>query len=255
MKITLLGTGTSQGIPVIGCDCETCTSSDVKDIRMRCSVLIESKDFNVIIDVGPDFRAQMLAHKVHRLDAVLLTHEHNDHVIGLDDIRPLNFKHKMLMPLYGLQRVIDDIKVKFAYVFEDGGYPGKPRVICHPIYKGEVLRFGSELVVEALAVKHGSLDILGYRVGDFTYITDASYLTEDTYARLVGLKVLVLNALQYRPHYSHFTVDQAIAVAQRIGAEHTYFTHLSHYLPRHSSFAATLPVGISPAYDGLQFLM
>ena len=253
MKITLLGTGTSQGIPVIGCDCETCTSLDPRDKRLRCAVLIESVDFSLLIDVGPDFRTQMLAHHVQKLDAILLTHEHNDHVIGLDDIRPLNFKNRMDMPIYSLQRVLDDVKNKFAYVFDDSGYPGKPRAVCHSIQSGAVLTFGDEIVVTAFEVMHGNLPILGYRIGDFAYITDASYLSEGTLSLLTGLKVLVLNALQYEPHYSHYTVEQAIAVASKIGAQHTYFTHLSHQLPPYIAFANSLPDHISPAYDGLVF--
>ncbi|MFZ1749082.1 MAG: MBL fold metallo-hydrolase [Saprospiraceae bacterium] len=251
MKITFLGTGTSQGVPVIGCTCDTCISDDKRDDRLRSSILITVNDQNIIIDTGPDFRQQMLRQQISRLDAVLLTHEHNDHVIGIDDIRPFNFRQGVNMPVYGLKRVLDEMMMKFAYIFDNNPYPGAPSIICHELLPNLPIQILKDIIVRPLAVMHGNLPILGYRIGNFAYVTDASKLSDETLQQLSDLDVLVLNALQYRKHYSHFTYDEAVAVAKQINAGQTYFTHMSHEMGRHREMLKKVPNHILPAYDGL----
>lgn len=251
MKITFLGTGTSQGIPVIGCQCETCTSLDIKDQRLRSSVLVSTQGYQILIDIGPDFRQQMLVNKINRLDAILVTHEHNDHIIGMDDIRPFNFRQGVEMPIYSLSRVLNDIKTKFAYIFESSPYPGTPKVRCVEIEPSKMYEIFPGIQVQTLPVMHGNLPILGFRIDNFAYITDASYISEDTINHLIGLDVLVLNALQFRSHYSHFTFDEAINFSEKIGPKNTYLTHISHELGTFESLITKCPSNIFPAYDGL----
>lgn len=251
MKITFLGTGTSQGVPIIGCDCTTCMSDDPKDSRLRSSVMISIGEFEILIDVGPDFRQQILCNRIQKLDAILLTHEHNDHIIGMDDIRPFNFKQGLDMPVYALSRVLDEVKNKFGYIFEPYPYPGAPRVSCHEITGNQSYEIAKGIHVQTINVMHGSLPILGFRIGNFAYITDASFLDDEAFEALTGLDVFVLNALQFRKHYSHFTFEEAIETAQRVGAKQTYFTHMSHELGNHIALSAKCPSHIQPAYDGL----
>lgn len=251
MKITFLGTGTSQGVPVIGCNCKTCTSSDLRDKRLRSSVLISIDNNNILIDTGPDFRQQMLVNHVRHLDAILLTHEHNDHVVGMDDIRPFNFRQGVDMPIFSLERVIDEIRLKFSYIFDTKPYPGIPRVVCKAVLPGDTFELFSSVMVDAIDILHGNLPILGYRIDNFAYITDASYISEQSLQRLSGLDVLVLNALQYRKHYSHFNYDEALFMAQKIGAKKTYFTHMSHEMGLYADLLTKLPANIFPSYDGL----
>lgn len=251
MKVTFLGTGTSQGIPVIGCDCEVCRSAHPRDKRLRCSVLINFDDVNVVIDVGPDFRQQMLREEVKHLDAVLITHEHNDHVVGMDDIRPFNFRQRLDMPVYALERVLQEIRAKFFYIFDANPYPGSPRVVCHPVVAGRPFQVRGNLEVLPLEIMHGNLPILGFRLGKFAYVTDASAISPESLRYLQGLDILVLNALQYRKHYSHFTFDEAAEAAAEIGARQTYFTHMSHEMGLHADMESGWPTGILPAFDGL----
>lgn len=248
MKVTFLGTGTSQGVPVIACTCPVCKSLDFRDKRLRVSVLIETRGKSFIIDSGPDFRQQVLREGISNLDALLLTHEHKDHVAGLDDIRAFNFFQNKSLPVYGLNRVLERIRIEFAYAFEEVKYPGVPQIDLYEISTEPFEIEGIEII--PLEVMHARLPVLGFRIGDFSYVTDANYLSQDSMDRIKGSKVLVLNALQKDPHISHFTLDQAIEVARESKVPSVYFTHISHKMGIHRSVSEELPDGISIAYDG-----
>ena len=251
MKVTLLGTGTSQGIPVIGCSCSACTSVDPRDNRLRSSVLIESNGVHLLIDTSPDLRMQMLDNDVQKIDAILYTHEHNDHVIGLDDIRPFNFKQKTDMPLIGLERVMKDIQYRFSYVFGERVYPGAPRAIAEIIDGNEDFTIKG-INVTPIKVMHGLLPILGYRFGDFSFITDASFINEHEKEKIRGSRFIVLNALQKKPHHSHFSLVQAIDFLKDLKPEKAFLTHSSHLLGPTKEWEKELPDFIFPAYDGLE---
>lgn len=249
MKITFLGTGTSQGIPVIGCKCAVCQSTDKRDKRLRVSVWVKTADKSIVIDSGPDFRYQMLRAGVDDLDAILYTHEHKDHVAGLDDIRPYNYILKKRIDIYATERVQEALKREFQYIFSDIKYHGLPQINLHTI-TGEPFAIGENTIVP-FEVMHYKLPILGYRIGDFTYITDAKTISEESLQKIKGTKVLVLNALQKEDHISHLTFSEAIEMANKIGAEMTYFTHISHNLGLHEEVSKELPDHIRLAYDGL----
>jgi phosphoribosyl 1,2-cyclic phosphate phosphodiesterase len=250
IKVTFLGTGTSQGVPVIGCQCQVCSSENPKDKRLRSSIFIETETANIVIDTGADFRQQMLREKVRKLDAVLFTHEHKDHTAGLDDIRAFNFLQQKDMPLYGTQKVLNQIKGEFAYIFAEKRYPGIPRVELHEISKEKSFCI-EQTKITPIEVFHYRLPVLGFRIGNFTYITDANYIASEEMAKIYGSKTLVINALQREKHISHYNLEEAIAVAQQIGAEKTYFTHISHKMGLHDEVSQELPEGIEIAYDGL----
>ena len=251
MIITFLGTGTSQGVPVLACDCEVCTSANARDKRLRSSILIEGKGKVVVIDSGPDFRYQMLRAKVKHLDAIVFTHEHKDHIAGLDDIRGFNYKQRGPVEVYASLNVQKALKREFYYIFEEFKYPGMPQLNLHTIDKGNEFNIG-DIDFTPIEVMHYMLPVLGFRIDDFTYITDAKTITGKEKEKIKGSKILVINALQKQNHVSHFTLNEAIAFAQEIGAEKTYFTHISHRLGKHADVSKELPAGIELAYDGLQ---
>jgi len=250
LTITFLGTGTSQGVPVIACNCEVCTSANPDDKRLRTSILIEGEGKVIVIDSGPDFRYQMLRANVHHLDAIVFTHEHKDHIAGLDDIRAFNYKQNGPVDVYADLRVQASLKREFYYIFEEFKYPGIPQLNLHTIGL-EPFSIGKINFIP-IEVMHYKLPVLGFRINDFTYITDAKTVSEKEREKIKGSEILVVNALQKQSHISHFTLDEAIAFAEEMGAEKTYFTHISHRLGKHEDISKVLPEHIELAYDGLR---
>ncbi len=251
LQITFLGSGTSQGVPVIACQCEVCQSLHSKDKRLRSSIMVEDENTRIVIDTGPDFRQQMLRENVCKLDAVIYTHSHKDHLAGLDDIRAFNFIQQKPMDIYARQDCWARIKLEYDYVFSDEKYPGVPSVVEHVITHEKSFSVGSLEIIPIL-VWHYKMPVLGFRIGDFTYITDANKIEPSEMKKVKGSKVLVLNALQKINHISHFTLQQAIEVAKEVNAEQTFFTHISHRLGQHETENKQLPDGINLAYDGLK---
>lgn len=253
MKITFLGTGTSQGIPVIGSKHPVCLSKNPKDKRLRVSVLIEWDDFAYVVDCGPDFRQQMLRSKCKKINGILFTHEHADHVAGLDDIRPLCYMNGD-MNIYAHQRVISSIKDRFAYIFEtENKYPGAPTIISNVIENKPFNLSGIEVV--PINVNHHFVQVFGYRFNHFAYITDAKTIGEEDVEKLKNLKVLVVNALRIEPHISHFNLEEALRFVEKVKPEKTYFTHISHLLGFHDEVQKMLPKNVFLAYDGLQITL
>ena len=251
MRVTFLGTGTSTGVPVIGCACETCRSTDPRDHRWRPSIYLELDDGpSILVDASPDLRAQALRFGIDRVDLILFTHSHADHVLGLDDVRIYNFRQRSDIPCYGDAFTLDAVRRMFAYVFNPatpkGG--GLPQLALRPL-AGPFSTAHRTIV--PVPLMHGTLPILGYRIGAFAYLTDCNALRNTAWSLLDGLDVLVLDALRRRRHSTHFSVEEAVATAQRIGARHTYFTHMTHDLP-HAATCESLPAGIELAYDGLR---
>jgi phosphoribosyl 1,2-cyclic phosphate phosphodiesterase len=248
--VTFLGTGTSQGVPVIACNCHVCTSADHRDKRLRSSILIKTVDKTIVIDTGPDFRYQMLRAHVQHLDAIVFTHEHKDHIAGLDDIRAFNYKQKKPIDVYASTRVENALKREFYYIFEEPHYPGVPEITIHDIEIEPFLIGKTQFT--PIEVMHYKLPVLGFRINDFTYITDAKTVSDTEKEKIKGSKILVINALQKNSHISHFTFNEAILFANEMGAEKTYFTHISHNLGLHTEISAELPSNIELAYDGLE---
>ncbi len=249
MKVTFLGTGTSQGVPVINCSCPVCTSLDYRDKRLRSSLLVQNGSQNILIDCGPDFRQQALVQRMKRLDAVIFTHEHKDHVGGLDDIRPFNYQQKSDIPIYASSRVIDHLKLEYPYIFTEYQYPGIPKIEINQLNGHPFNVKGIDFT--PIQVLHHKLPVLGFRFNDFCYITDANFIEESEKQKIKGCKILVLNALQIDPHISHFNLEQAIAMVEELAPERAYFTHISHRLGLHQEISETLPPSIELAYDGL----
>ncbi len=253
-KITFLGTGTSTGIPLIGCTCRVCNSSNTKDKRLRSSVLVEVFKENeapagILIDAGPDFRQQMLTYGITSLDGILLTHEHRDHIAGLDDVRAFNFLSQKPVSVYAEQRVLNAVQKEFEYAFTGFHFPGLPRMVLHSINLDPFSINGIRII--PVRAMHGFLPILGFRTGPFGYLTDVKDIEEKELDKFRGVEVFVVSTVQKTPHRTHLSLSQAVDIAKRVGASRTYLTHLSHCLDPHKELVGILPEGILPAYDGL----
>lgn len=250
MRITFLGTGTSQGVPVIGCRCPVCTSLDFRDKRLRTSIHLDIDGKSIVVDTGPDFRQQMLRENIARLDAILFTHAHRDHTAGLDDVRAYNFLQQMDMPVYATRPTLEQLRVEYAYAFQPNAYPGLPRITLNEIDESAFSVNGTAIL--PLPVMHLKLPVLGFRFGNFSYITDANHISEPTLERLKGTDILVLNALQREQHVSHFNLEEALQMIEIISPRKTYLTHISHRLGVHATIERELPANVSLAFDGLQ---
>jgi phosphoribosyl 1,2-cyclic phosphate phosphodiesterase len=253
-RITFLGTGTSQGVPLIACPCRVCRSTDPLNKRLRSSIKIESGGKVIVIDSGPDFRQQMLRTETGQLDALIFTHEHKDHIAGMDDIRAFNYIHQTPIDVYATAHVQTALRREYQYIFSDFKYPGIPEINLHTIENGKDILI-EEIRITPIEVLHYKLPVLGFRVNDFTYITDANFISEQEKEKIKGSKVMVLNALRKEKHISHYTLEEAIALVQELEVPEAYFTHISHQLGLHHEVEATLPEGMHLAYDGLEVVL
>ena len=248
-RLTFLGTGTSQGVPMIGCGCEVCRSSDHRDKRLRSSVLVDYDGLKLLVDAGPDFRQQMLREDVSHLDAILLTHNHKDHTGGLDDIRAFNYLEKRATEIYCEPYVEESLRLEYGYAFAEKKYPGAPEWNVNNI-DDKPFRIGSTEIIP-IRGRHYKLPVLGYRFGNIAYCTDMNHIPEEEFAKLQNLDHFIINCVRYGRHISHFSLEGAVETALKVGAKHSWLTHLSHQLPRHAVLEKELPSGILPAYDGL----
>ena len=251
MKLTFLGTGTSQGVPVIACDCDVCSSPDLRDKRLRSSVMITINNLNYLIDCGPDFRQQMLREKTQDIRAILFTHEHKDHIAGMDDVRAFNFKHQKEMDVYCDMNVQKALLREFPYVFSNNKYPGVPEVNIHQINSNNTFNLDGNLFIP-IRVMHYKLPVLGFRVNDLTYLTDAKTISRKEIEKIKGTRVLVVNALRISEHISHFNLKEALNFIKEIKPEVAYLTHISHLLGRTKDVEKQLPDKVMLAHDGIQ---
>ncbi len=250
LTITFLGTGTSSGVPMVACDCGVCKSNDAKDQRLRSSILVQSSKTSFVVDTTPDFRYQMLREQVKKLDAVLYTHPHKDHVAGLDDVKAFTFVSGNAMEIFANELTQEALKREFYYIFTDKKYPGIPQVNINTI---DLTPFSiGDIPVIPILVWHLNMPVLGFRFGDFTYITDANRMEETEKDKIKGSKTLVINALRHKKHLSHFTLDEAIDLVQELNVPQAYFTHISHQLGKHQQINSELPNGVELAYDGMR---
>ncbi|MCH8904931.1 MAG: MBL fold metallo-hydrolase [Bacteroidetes bacterium] len=249
MNVTFLGTGTSQGVPVIACDCDVCQSEDPKDDRLRTSVLVQVDGKNLVIDSGPDFRQQLLRENVKRLDGILFTHSHRDHTAGLDDVRAFNFIQKQDIDVYASEETQESLKNQFYYIFERK-YPGVPRIVIHTI-ENEPFYIDQTKIIP-IQVTHLNLNVQCFRINDFTYVTDANEISDEEKSKIKGSKVIVLNVLRKEEHVAHFNLEQGLALFEELKPEKGYITHISHQLGKHEDISKELPHNIELAYDGLQ---
>jgi len=249
LKITFLGTGTSSGIPMIACNCEVCTSTDKKDNRLRASILVQSSTTTIVVDTTPDFRYQMLREKVKKIDAVLFTHPHKDHIAGLDDIRAFNYFQQSSINIYANTLTQEALKKEFSYIFAEKKYPGIPEIDLRTIDRQPFVI--GDITIIPIPVWHLHMPVLGFRFGDFTYITDANKIEAEERKKITGSKIMVLNALREKKHISHFNLAEAIEIIQQLKVPEAYFIHLSHQIGKHQDVEKNLPAGIHLAYDGM----
>lgn len=250
---TFLGTGTSQGVPVIACDCRVCTSINPKNNRLRSSLLVNVDGKNFVIDTGPDFRQQMLVNDVKMIEAVFFTHEHKDHIAGLDDVRAFNYRTKRDMEVYATHQVQEALKREFSYAFSEYKYPGVPQIKLN-LLTDDPIDFNGEQIIP-INVMHYKMPVKAFRIGGLTYITDANFIEDKEVAKIEGTEVLVLNALRREPHISHFTLEEALAFIERVQPKRAYLTHISHLLGDHHQVSNELPENVFLAYDGLEIEM
>ena len=249
MKLTFLGTGTSQGVPVIACHCRVCRSGDIRDSRLRTSALLTVDDRNILFDIGPDFRQQMLREKVEHIDAILITHAHRDHVAGLDDIRSFNYVQHRKMEVYLNAEARHAIERDYHYIFEPHQYPGLPEANLHTVEGPFTV---GDIPVMPIKAMHKDLPVLGYRIGELAYITDANHIAPEEMAKLQGVKVLVINALRKEKHFSHYCLSEALEIIGKVAPERAFLTHMSHEMGLHAEISAELPAGVQLAYDGVK---
>ena len=253
MKVTFLGTGTSQGVPVIGCHCRVCSSTDHRDQRLRSSILVEWNDCRIVVDCGPDFRQQMLVNKVDSIDAILVTHGHKDHLGGLDDVRAYNYILKRPIDVYAEKKVQAIIRMEYSYAFEKEPYPGVPEILLHDLVNEPFLVSGLPVIPIRAVHFNKRHFVFGFRFNDFTYITDAVSISSAEKEKIKGSKVIVLNALRKEKHYSHFNLEEALVLMKELQPEHGYLTHISHQMGTCREVSGLLPGNVKLAYDGLSF--